>query len=336
MNNISTNKLSPNTSFLIVLMGSLGDVARGLCVATHIKKHLPGSKVTWLIEPKWVALVDVHPHIDNVIVFNRALNAFGVFGLRKQMKKQHFDIVLDLQRHLKSGFFSFLSGAKRRIGFHRKDTKELNWIFNNDRIECFGETIPKFFHYLKFIEHLGLPEAETIDFGLSSLDTDSFIPDSIVAMDRPYAAVILFLEHYVELIRNILSSGRASVVLLGDCSKQNLSRSIVQQVDSPHVVNMVNQTSLLELVAILRKASAAVGPDSGPGHLSAAVGTPYVSLFGPTPPFRVAPYACENLVVQTSADCAPCNKKKCDDHEDHCMRLITAREVFSKLDQLLD
>jgi len=98
---------------------------------------------------------------------------------------------------------------------------------------------------------------------------------------------------------------------------------------------MVNKTSLLELVATLKRASAAVGPDSGPGHLAAAVGTPYVSLFGPTPPNRVAPYGCEHLVIQSSAKCAPCNKKRCADHQEHCMRLITAKEVFAKLDEIL-
>ncbi|MBW1812903.1 MAG: hypothetical protein JRJ39_04275 [Deltaproteobacteria bacterium] len=151
MNNISTEKSLFNASFLIILMGSLGDVARGLCVATHINKNLPGSKITWLIEPKWVELIDFHPYIDNVIVFNRVWNIFGVVGLYRKLKKEHFDITLDLQRHIKSGFFSFLSRAKRRIGFNRHDSKELNWIFNNERIDCFGEDLPKFLHYLKFL-----------------------------------------------------------------------------------------------------------------------------------------------------------------------------------------
>ena len=325
-------------------MGSLGDVARGLCVAARIKEHLPDSSVTWLIEPKWVDLVEFHPCIDNVIVFNRAWNALGVVGLYRKLRAKHFDITLDLQRHLKSGFFSFLSGAKRRVGFHKDDTKELNWIFNNERIDCFREDIPKFFHYLKFLSHLGLPETDSLNFGLSSFDAASYLPDSIAGIEQPYVAVVLgsswqskdwFLEHYVELIKHVLVSGNDSVVLLGDGSKQDLSESITRQVDSSRVINMVNKTSLLELVAILKTAAAAVGPDSGPGHVSAAVGTPYVSLFGPTPPYRVAPYGCEDLVVQTTADCAPCNKKKCADHDEHCMRLITAKEVFEKLNKAL-
>lgn len=344
MNIQSTRKSLFNASFLIILMGSLGDVARGLCVATHIKKNLPNSKITWLVEPKWVELVDFHPSIDNVIVFNRAWNALGVIGLYNKLKKEHFDITLDLQRHIKSGLFSFLSRAKRRVGFHRHDSKELNWIFNNERIDFFGEDLPKFLHYLKFIHYLGLPDADAVDFGLSSFDPAPYLPSDIVAIKKPFVAVVIgsswqskdwFLEHYVQLITNIIKSDKYSVVLLGDSSKQGLSKSIMDQITSNKLVNMVNKTSLLELVAILKNASAAAGPDSGPGHIAAAVGTPYVSLFGPTLPTRVAPYGCEHLVVQSSAECAPCNKKRCADHEEHCMRLITAKDVLKKLDEVL-
>jgi heptosyltransferase I len=336
--------ISGSTSFLIILMGSLGDIARGLCVATHIKKCLPNSKITWLVEPNWVDLINFHPSIDNVIVFNRAWNALGVIGLYRKLQQEQFDITLDFQRHLKSGFFSFLSRAKRRIGFNRHDSKELNWIFNNERIDFFGEELPKFLHYLKFTQHLGLPDSDTIDFGFSSIDMDSYLPNKIAAVNKPIISVVIgsswqskdwFLEHYVQLINDILSSDKYSIVLLGDGSKQDLAKSISDQLNSKNLINMVNKTTLIELVAILNKSSAAVGPDSGPGHLAAAVGTPYVSLFGPTPPGRVAPYGCEHLVVQSSAQCAPCNKKKCADHKDHCMRLITAKEVFNKLNEAL-
>lgn len=325
-------------------MGSLGDVSRGLCVAAHIKRHLPHSKITWLVEPKWVDLVDAHPAIDEVIVFNRALNILGVIGLYRKLKNEHFDIVLDLQRHLKSGFFSFLSRAKRRIGFHRKDSKECNWIFNNERIEYFGDDLPKVLHYLEFTRYLGLPEPEAVDFGLAATDLNGHLPDELRAVQDPVIAVVIgsswqskdwFYDHYVELITFILASGNYHVLLLGDKSKQDQAESITRSINSNNLINMVNKTSLLELVAVLKKATAAVGPDSGPGHIAAAVSTPYISLFGPTPPRRVAPYGCEHLVVQSSATCAPCNKKKCADHEEHCMRLITAKDVFKKLTEIL-
>jgi hypothetical protein len=56
--------LEATSSFLIILMGSLGDVVRGLCIVSHIKNNLPKSRITWLVEAKWLELLDIHPHID--------------------------------------------------------------------------------------------------------------------------------------------------------------------------------------------------------------------------------------------------------------------------------
>jgi ADP-heptose:LPS heptosyltransferase len=100
-------------------------------------------------------------------------------------------------------------------------------------------------------------------------------------------------------------------------------------------MNLVCKTSLLELVAILKAAAVGVGPDSGPGHLAAAVGTPYVSLFGPTSPKRVAPYGSEHLVVESGVSCAPCYKKECPGLEKLCMRLVTVEAVEEKLSEAL-
>ncbi len=58
-----------------------------------------------------------------------------------------------------------------------------------------------------------------------------------------------------------------------------LAASLSEKVKSPRLINLVDKTSILELVAVPKVAVASVGPDSGPGHLAAAVGTPYVSIF---------------------------------------------------------
>ena len=91
-------------------MGSLGDVARGLCLVDHIKRNLPQSRVTWLVESKWAELVGLNRQIDRVIIFNRASRLSAVWGFLKDLRRDHYDITLDLQRILKSGFISLLPG----------------------------------------------------------------------------------------------------------------------------------------------------------------------------------------------------------------------------------
>ncbi len=330
------------TSFLIILMGSLGDVVRGLCLVSHIKNYLPKSRVTWLVEPKWSELVSIHPQIDKIIVFNRSRNIPGVWKLYRDLSQEHFDITFDLQRHLKSGFFSVLSGAKRRIGFHRRNAKEFNWLFNNEHIgEVSNELeLPKWRHYLKFTEHLGFPEPSILDFGISSLDPGVGLPDIIAQLDEPFIVVVMGssweskdwpFERYHLLVKDILFTDNRPVALVGDHSKKTDAAKLCDKIGPSKLINLVGKTSLLEVVAVLKAAAAGVGPDSGPGHLSAAVRTPYVTLFGPTSPKRAAPYGCEHLVVQSELSCISCYKKRCPDLDRQCMQLVTVETVKAKL-----
>ena len=329
-----------NASILIILMGSLGDVARGLSLVSPLKENLPESRITWLVEPKWADLVRLHPRIDKVIVFNRPKGLLGVWDLYKTFDSEHFDIVLDLQRHFKSGFFSWLSGAKRRIGFNRRNAKEMNWLFNNERIAFFSDALPKLSHYLKFTEFLGFPAPNSMDFGLASLDLRSEAPDVISGGKDPMIAVVMgssweskdwFFEGYYGLLKELLFSEKMKIVLLGDRSQTASAQQLVKKLNAQGLINLAGQTSLSELVATLKRVAVAIGPDSGPSHVAAAVGTPYVSLFGPTSPERTAPYGSETLVVRARVDCAPCYKKHCPGRDKICMKNISIEKVKEKI-----
>ena len=340
----STQKLPSDASILIILMGSLGDVVRGLCLVSHIKNNLPESRVTWLIEPKWAELVSFHPQIDKVILFDRPRGIPAVWNLYKDLAQNHFDITLDLQRHFKSGFFSLLSRTKRRVGFNRRNAKEFNWLFNNEQIDYFSDELPKLRHYLEFTKYMGLSEPTSLEFGFSSLDSKSVAPSIVAELKGSFIAVVMgssweskdwFPDEYYRLVKNILSSGKRQVVLLGDHSVSANALTLSEKISSSGLINLVGKTSLLELVGVLKTAAVAVGPDSGAGHLAAAVGTPYVSLFGPTSPRRTAPYGSEHLVVQSKASCAPCYKKKCPGLGRLCMRLLSVEAVGEKLSEAL-
>ena len=121
------------------------------------------------------------------------------------------------------------------------------------------------------------------------------------------------------------------IVLVGDGNQMPLARKIHADFATERLVDLTGRTSLTELAALLGQAAAGIGPDSGPGHLAAAVGTPYVALFGPTPPGRVAPYRCEELAVAADTACAACYRKQCPLPACTCMTAITPAMVMDKL-----
>jgi ADP-heptose:LPS heptosyltransferase/tRNA A-37 threonylcarbamoyl transferase component Bud32 len=339
----SIKRLPPTPSILIILMGSLGDIVRALCLVSPIKLHLPQSRISWLVEERWAELIRINSHIDNVIVFQRKWRFTAIWQLYQKLNHEHFDIVLDLQRIFKSGVFSFLSGAKRRIGLHRSNTKELNWLFNTEYIPYYREDLPKLSLYLKFLEQLGLPEPVDPDFGFSQLNVNALAPPAVTEIQDSFIAVVMgsswetkdwYFEGYCQLVQDILRDPKMHVVLLGDNSQTIAARRLSKKMNSDRVINLTGN-SLVEMTAVLKAAAAGVGPDSGPGHLAAAVGTPYVTLFGPTPPGRHAPYGCEHLVVQSLRDCLPCYKKRCPDRNRDCMYDINPTTVMEMLTRAL-
>ena len=95
-------------------------------------------------------------------------------------------------------------------------------------------------------------------------------------------------------------------------------------------LNLAGRTTLRDLIGIFQRARAAFGPDCGPMHIAAAVGTPVVSLWGATSPARSAPWGSESGVIVGTAPCAPCYLKRCPIGR-VCMEQISVEAVLAKL-----
>jgi lipopolysaccharide heptosyltransferase I len=332
--------LASGSRVLIILLGALGDVVRGLAVVNALKDNDPSCHITWLVEPASSGVVALHPAIDDVIVFQRKEGMRGVLALRKALRARTFDVTLDMQRHLKSGLFSWLSASPRRLGFHPQDTKEGNWIFNTSYIEARGDGSSKIDHYLSFVSALGLRIPNKVDTGLSHITLGSIGGEWGQTLQRPYLGLILGSSRYskdwpVEGYRGLLERfsvpGIESVVLLGDRSKVEMARQLEVVASPARIVNAVGKTTLRELVGIVHGARACVGPDSGPGHIAGALGVPHVTLFGPTPAGRNAPRGSESLSVVSSIGCSPCRRRVCPGLDKLCMRLISPEVVLDRV-----
>lgn len=324
-------------SILIILMGSLGDVVRGLYLVDAIKSGLPDSRITWLVEPACSGVVSLHGGINEVVVFDRSRGLRGVRELAQALSTRSFDVTLDLQRHFKSGFFSWLSRAPKRVGFHRRDSKEGNWLFNTDYVPERGESVPKIDHYLSFLPALGVEVPKQLSSGLEYITLDSVTSGWVNDLRSPYVAMVLGSswdskdwpeEGYRELLEKMMNG---TVALLSDATKVDLAERLMAVKTGSKVINLSGKTSLKELIAVLRGAKVCVGPDSGPAHIAGAVGTPHVTLFGPTPVLRNAPRGSESLALVSEVGCAPCKRRVCPGLGKVCMKLLHPDAVLAQL-----
>lgn len=329
------------TALLIILTGSLGDVTRGLSLIKPLKTYWPHRPLVWLVEAKWAGLLQLNPYLDELVVFKRGANPADLTDLKATLRRFHFHTSLDLQRIFKSGCLTMLAGAQLKLGFNRKNSKEFNWLFNNRHISYYPDTLPKLEHYLKFLDYLKVPYPAQPDFGLDCGVMTKMLPPEIKALDTPYAVLAAgsswpskdwHARGYKELAQHLYTTHGLHSVISGDKSQTGIAAEITVN-QSSYITDLTGRTNLPQLAAVLSQATVAVGPDSGAGHIAAAVQTPYISLFGPTAPQRTAPYGYENLVVQLTHPCRPCYKKNCPDN--HCMRQISLTDIRPKLESAL-
>jgi lipopolysaccharide heptosyltransferase II len=327
---------------LIILHGSIGDVTRALPLVSMIRNGFPQAYLAWAVEPASFPLVNGYPGLDEVIVFDRRRWWRDLGPFLGKIRSRRFDLVLDLQRHFKSGVISRWSGARDRIGFHRRDAKEFNWMFNNRAIPATGDGVSKLDHYLEFARYLDLSPAplewrfELTAQELSRIDAQLAMirgPFAVLFVGSRWESKLWFPAQMAECARAIHEVRGLEVVLLGSKEDQELAEEALGLARVP-LVNLVGSTSLREALGIIGRARVALGPDTGLMHIAAAVGTPVVSLWGATSPIRTGPYHFEHLAVQGRAPCAPCYRRHCAINR-ICMQSIRTEEVMEKIDRAL-
>ena len=327
---------------LIVLHGSIGDVTRALPLTVMLRRAFPRAFLAWSIEPACLPLLQGNSAIDEIIVLERRhfWRTAGLFLAR--VRAANFDLVLDLQRLFKSGFISWWSGAGQRIGFHRKDSKEFNWIFNNFHIPAYGEEIPKIEHYLKFADYLGIDRSPLEwHFNLTAGEQAS-IKDHLSKVTGPYAALFVgtrweskqwFPRQMSECADQLQGDYGLGVVLLGSKDDQLLAQEVVA-LSRSKLVDLAGRTTLREAIGIIQNARIAVGPDTGLMHIAAALRTPVISLWGATSPRRTGPYGYGELVLQGKAPCVPCQRRTCSIGR-VCLQSITTEQIGAKIRNVL-
>ena len=349
-------KLTYSRRVLIVLHGAIGDVVRALPLAVRIKKAWTECQLDWAVETISEPLLTDHPFIDNVILFKRGggLRAYADFIYR--LRECEYDLVLDLQRHIKSGMTSFLTRHKRSIGFAYNNSREGNFLFHKEHINAQPHFSSKTLQYQKFGDYLNLPVTEPLDFGFVpvsatmekiSLLFSSQIQHYKIALPAKEKRVALILgstwssrfwiaDSYVELIKYLWKSWGIVCVLVGGRYEVDFSKEILEKIEKVPIIDMVGRTSIRALVELFSSVYLAIGSDSGPMHIAAAVRLPVISLWGSTSSKRSAPYGNEKYVIQSNAVCSPCYKRDCPlEPRNLCMREIRHEKVLAYVKEIM-
>lgn len=331
--------------FLIVRLGSLGDVVHGIPVAAALRQAFPTSRIDWMVDPRYVELLNLVTSLDRRIPVDPREAKQGKTRQRlsqhvREMRDIGYDAVIDLQGLVKSAVLARSVRARRTIGFPRKHLREpLARLFYTDAPDP-GSATHVIYKNLALLAPLQVND-RTVRFPL-------VIPRSPMCEQirermggRDYALInpgaawpnkrwppARFGAVAAAMMRDF---GWRSLVLWGP-GEEELADAVVAASDGSAVTSP--PTTITDIVAIARKARLMISGDTGPLHIAAAVGTPVVGLYGPTRPERNGPWGPADVALSRVHRCSCVYERSCRKTE-RCIDDISVDEVVAAVQRRL-
>lgn len=349
MHSIATQ---PFKRILLIKPSAVGDVVHTLPVLVKLRQRYPEAQIDWLITPENADLVRHHPALSNVVLFDRRRLArfgrnwsatTGLFRLLSQIRRERYELVVDLHGQLRSAMFTLASGAPYRVGFER--TREGAWVSYSHRIPLPTMEAHAVDRYLWLGQVLGF-DASAPDFTIHLPEMAEENVTRLLSkhrqLGRPLAVLVPGTvwetkhwrsEGFAEVARELLGRGYA-VVLAGSPKDRPRCQQAAELASG--ACDLSGKTTLAEMIALIRRAALCVTNDSGSMHIAVALDKPVVSIFGPTNPLRTGPYGRPLAVVQADIECSPCYLRKLSrcPHNHLCMREVTSAMVLDRLVRL--
>ncbi len=272
-------------SILIIKPSSLGDIVHTLPSVALIRDAYPDATITWVINPEWAPLLRGNNCIDHVHIFpRRDFSGLGaprsLMPWLKQTSELRPDLALDFQGLLRSALIARISRAKKVYGM--TDAREGSRLFysRSAKVHRREHAVER---YLKLAELAGAKIGEQLRCPIPSGDPlprfDDYPPYILL---HPFARGEgkSLSNKVIEEICHAFAPTR--VVVVGKSTRK---------ISPPeNCVDLTNQTSLLQLIRLIRTASFIISVDSGPMHIAAAVTDRLLSIHTWTDPRRVGPY----------------------------------------------
>lgn len=331
---------------LVIKLGAMGDLILAVPSFRMLREKFPEARIALLADRKLAPSVSACPFLDEIIPVDRSKMSKPayLFRLAKRLRRDGFDVSVDLQNSKWTHLLAFFAGVRERAGFRRG---RFGFLLNR----C--ETPPKspeppVRNQFRVLSKLGVQQFDdrlelwtTPRAEQNAAEWFSVLPDG-----RPAVGFVLGsspqwetkrwpLESFRELSSRLIRELNCSIVLLGSKDDVPLAyRFLAEPLE--HVLDLTGRTSPKDLIAVAQKLAAVVSGDTAPLHVAAASGTPLVALFGPTDPKKHMPPAESAAVLSKRLSCQPCYSGRCKNSEKlACLKKISVDEVFEAVKKQL-
>jgi len=339
------------TRIIVLRSGAVGDCILSTPALSALRRAYPSAHLTLLGDPFSADLFKGSPDIDRLIKLDpKVMRRREYLTALLRLRRERFSLLVDLHGNSRTFLQTLLIGGKRRLGFETRHSRSIVYTHRAP----YRMDVHTVFRQLELLRPIGVtidpsnPTETSLCVTISEserrearalLDAAGLPIGHPYAVLHPGAGAGLRLkqwrpDRFAAVAVRIQESLGLEMVVTGSGEGE---RPVVEQVMAAArrpMISLFNKTGLRTLAAVLEGAALYVGCDTGPMHLSAALGTPVVALFGPTDPVRWSPWSPTPWrVIRAGLPCSPCPGKICP-YNVECMSSLEVDQVFEAAQEL--
>ncbi|EHH1031952.1 glycosyltransferase family 9 protein [Vibrio parahaemolyticus] len=341
---------SAPSSLCILRLSAIGDVCNTIATVQAIQKQWPTTQITWITGKLEAQLLAAIEGVE-VIVFDKKAGLDGYKALWKQLKGREFDALLHMQYAIRASVATLGIKAKYKLGFSSDRSQDFQTLFTNVKVPS-----PQSLHVadglMAFAHQIGIPNNE-LDWALSYSTQDKEWAESHISCDKPNLLIVpgaskayknWNAEGYIDVIHHARAQGW-NVILAGSPAQVelDLADAIQSRLEEP-CLNLVGQSSILKMLALIDKVDMVIAPDTGPAHMASAMNTPIIGLYAHHNPVRVGPYRYLQYAVSVYEEVILAETGKTSQQlswrtrakDEKAMNRITSKQVITMFNQVVE
>lgn len=326
---------------LVIQTAFIGDVVLATGLLEKIHTHLPSATIDILVRKGNESLFRAHPFLGQVWVWDKKKSKYGsLFRIWKEVRRMHYDLVVNVQRYAATGLLTALSGARHTVGF---DKNPFSFLFSEVIRHEFSEGVSTV-HEVDRNHHLiaSFTDAKAAKPVLYPSPADHQAAKPYTS--KPFVcfapASVWFTKQFpanqwIALLDALPQ--HLAVYLLGAPGDQSLCENIRSGTAHSEVHNLAGKLDYLGSAALMQQASMNFVNDSAPMHFASAVNAPVTAIYCSTiPAFGYGPLSDNRHIVELlqPLGCRPCGlhgRASCPLNHFNCARQITTAQLLDCL-----
>jgi len=312
-------------NILVIDLRYIGDCIFLIPLIRNLKKNLPNSKISALVNEGGESLLRLIPEINEVITVKRKeikgrLGVLKFLHLLRDVRRRDFDTVIVVPQSDRPTIISFASGAGTRIGF-TSNSWWRNWLLTHELKYDGGSPHHLIEYNLQILTELGLKIYDRqLSIKLSEEYSTAILRKYPVLAKEDKKSIIVhpgargtFRQWGADNFARVINafSTDYQIFLIGGGAEGSIIEEILDKLDrSPDIVT--TELNLVEFASLCSLSGLFIGNDSAPIHIAAATGMFVIGIYGPTLSKFCKPWTGRSLLFDISTlECRPCEQDKC-------------------------